>query len=113
MDKKEAYRKQIEENKKKKKKISIIIYCLVGIEAINVIYFLLYTFLNFIPTNFYIQHFCIPLSIVFVGLIAILLPWLNKYASFKSNQTNDKYITICGIILIFAALIMFIGSFSK
>ncbi len=112
MDKKAEYCKEIEERKKKKKQISIAIYVLVGLEIINIFYFLIYTFVESVPKNFYTSHFCIPLSILFVGLIAILLPWVNKYGSFKSNQNNDKYITLGGIVLIFAALIMFIGSFA-
>lgn len=113
MDKKEEYRKKIEENKKIRKKISIVITILMVLEVINIVYFLIYTFTNLIPNNFYSDHFCIPLSILFMAATAILIPWMNKYGSYKSNTNNDKYIIICGIVLFFAALIMFVGSFAK
>lgn len=112
MDKKEAYRKEIEERKKKKKNITTIMGVLLGLEIINILYFVIYTFeLINIPDNFYSKHICIPFAILVVGVLALLIPVANKYGSFKSSTSNDKYISLGGIILLFASIVMFIGSF--
>lgn len=100
-----------EEIQKKKRNIQIAAYVLVGLEFINVLYLVLYQFVKSIKANWYIEHLGMPLAILFVGFIAILLPIGNKYASLKSSNTYDKYISIGGIVLIFASIVMFIGSF--
>lgn len=81
-----------------------------GIAAINAIYYV--TMAIFLEkSNYYMQHFLIPIDMILIGFLAIIMPYYNKYSSYSANTKGDKYMYIIGIALIFASFIMIIGSY--
>lgn len=96
-----------------KKEMNIIKYILTVLSIIilfNVGYYLVYANTD-MSSNAYIKHCLFPIVILIVGIIALILPFANKYSSYTAATKNDKYMYLAGVVLMFGALIMFIGSF--
>lgn len=62
--------------------------------------------------NFYTKHFLIPIDLLCIGIIAIIMPYANKYSSYQANVKGDKYMYLIGICLIFMAFITLILTFA-
>ena len=82
-----------------------------AIAAANVIYYLVLMFGKF-DGNFYTKHFLIPIDLLCIGIIAIIMPYANKYSSYQANVKGDKYMYLIGICLIFMAFITLIFTFA-
>ena len=62
--------------------------------------------------NFYTKHFLIPIDLLCIWIIAIIMPYANKYSSYQANVKGDKYMYLIGICLIFMAFITLILTFA-
>lgn len=105
---------QKEERKNLTKKERLVLKVSAGviaaIAAINAIYYVIMMFF-LEKNNFYMHHFLIPIDMICIGVLAIIMPYTNKYSSYSANTKGDKYMYIIGIGLIFCAFVMLIGSF--
>lgn len=108
------YKSQREERKNLSQKEKLVLKITSGviaaIAAINAIYYVVMMFF-LEKTNYYMHHFLLPIDLICIGLLALIMPYTNKYSSYSSNTKGDKYMYIIGIALIFCAFIMLITSY--
>ena len=106
-------------NKKEKMLLKLALSTCVVIAGLNALYFtiawasvsLFETSIPFFKQGFYTDHFLLPISILMIGLIALILPFYNRYSSYKNDVKNDNVMIIIGILLIFVSLISLMSSF--
>ena len=96
---------------KEKKLLKGVALFFTAIAAANVVYYLVLMFGKF-DGNFYTKHFLIPIDLLCIGIIAIIMPYANKYSSYQANVKGDKYMYLIGICLIFMAFITLIFTFA-
>lgn len=96
---------------KEKKTLKLIALVFTFIAVANIIYYLI-LYIGGFKENFYTKHFLVPSDLLCIGVIAIIMPYANKYSSYKANTKGDKYMFLIGICLLFAAVITLILSFA-
>ncbi len=96
---------------KEKKILKGITLLFTFIAAANVVYYLILMFFK-LNGNFYTKHFLIPIDLLCIGIIAIIMPYANRYSSYQANLKGDKYMYLIGICLIFLAFITLIFTFA-
>lgn len=99
-------------NEKEKLLLKITMGIFISIAAIHIILWLILCYFIGI-SNYYLNHFLIPIILLCIGIFAIIMPYYNKYSSYQANTKGDNFMPIIGVCLIFCAFITLILSYSN